>query len=171
MDQSASVLGLEGSALYISFKPSLEAKAVSFPKSCPELTFVIAKSFVQADKHTTGPVNYNLRVVECTLAAQFLARKLGVTLPEDNGPLGSTLRGFQDAYFAQEGGSTGHEEQLQKCIGIVKETLSKEEGYTREEISEILSISVEELTKKYMTRFPSKSTHAWSLNLVNTSKT
>ena len=57
MDQSASVLGLEGNALYIKFKPSLDAKPVSFPKSNPELTFVIAKSFVQADKHTTGPVN------------------------------------------------------------------------------------------------------------------
>ena len=156
MDQSASVLGLEGNALYIKFKPALDAKPVSFPKSNPELTFVIAKSFVQADKHTTGPVNYNLRVVECTLAAKILAKKHELTLPEDNGPLGSTLRGFQDTYFAKQGGgATGHEEQLQKCIDIVKQDLSKDEGYTREEITEILGISIEELTQKYMTRFPS----------------
>lgn len=155
MDQSASVLGLEGSALYITFKPALSAKAVSFPKSNPELTFVIAKSFVQADKHTTGPVNYNLRVVECTLAAKILAIKHGLTLPEDHGPLGSTLRGFQDTYFEQQGGTLSHEEQLKKCIEIVKEDLSKEEGYTLEEMTEILGISEEELTQKYMTRFPS----------------
>ena len=165
MDQSASVLGLEGNALYIKFKPSLDAKPVSFPISNPVLTFVIAKSFVQADKHTTGPVNYNLRVVECTLAAKVLARKHGLTLPEDNGPLGSTLRGFQDSYFAKQGGATGHEGQLQKCIDIVKQDLSKEEGYTREEIIEFLGISIEELTQKYMTRFPS-TTHSPSLYLT-----
>ncbi|KAI5805509.1 ribosomal protein S5 domain 2-type protein [Peziza echinospora] len=154
MDQSASVLGLEGSVLYITFKPALDAKAASFPKSTPALTFVIAKSFVQADKHTTGPVNYNLRVVESTLAAQVLAKKHGLTLPEDNGPLGSTLRGFQDTYFAQESTSSTHEEQLKKCIELVKTDLPKEEGYTREEITEILGISLEQLTKQYMTRFP-----------------
>lgn len=156
MDQSASVLGLAGNVLYISFKPSLDAKPVSFPKCTPPLTFVIAKSFVQADKHTTGPVNYNLRVVESTLAAQILAKKHGISLPEDNGPLGSTLRGFQDTYFAQDSKTSTHEEQLQKCIGFVKTDLSKEEGYTREEITQILGITVEQLTKQYMTRFPSK---------------
>ena len=156
MDQSASVLGQDGSALYISFKPTLDAKPVSFPKSDQELTFVIANSFVQADKHTTGPVNYNLRVVETTLSAQVLAKKHGVSLSEDNGPLGSTLRGFQDAYFTKHSEVYGHEQQLQKCIELVKTSLSKEEGYTREEISEILGESIDELTKKYMTRFPSK---------------
>ena len=155
MDQSASVLGLEGNALYIKFKPSLDAKPVSFPKSNPELTFVIAKSFVQADKHTTGPVNYNLRVVECTLAAKILAKKHELILPEDNGPLGSTLRGFQDTYFAKQGGAIGYKEQLQKCIDIVKRDLSQEAGYTSKDITEILGISIEELTQKYMTRFPS----------------
>ena len=165
MDQSASVLGLEGNVLYITFKPALDAKAVSFPKSTPALTFVIAKSFVQADKHTTGPVNYNLRVVESTLAAQVLAKKHGLTLPEDNGPLGSTLRGFQDTYFAQESKSSTHEEQLKKCIELVKTDLSKEEGYTREEITEILGISLEQLTKQYMTRFPSKYSQTIAISL------
>ncbi|KAF8456111.1 galactokinase-like protein [Kalaharituber pfeilii] len=154
MDQTASVFGSEGSALYISFKPYLDAKSVSFPKSNPELTFVIAKSFVQADKHTTGPINYNLRVVETTLAAQVLAKKHGLILPEDNGPLGSTLRGFQDAYFAQQGEATGHQAQLETCIEIVKRDLPKEEGYTREEITEMMDISIEKLTEKYMTKFP-----------------
>lgn len=160
MDQSASVLGQDGAALYISFKPSLDAKPVSFPKSEQELTFVIAKTFVQADKHTTGPVNYNLRVVETTLAAQVLAKKHGLTLPEDNGPLGSSLRGFQDAYFAKHSEVSGHEQQLQKLIDLVKADLALEEGYTREEISEILGESIDQLTKKYMTRFPSKTSHS-----------
>ena len=59
MDQSASVMGLEGGTLYIKFTPSLDATPVLFPKCNPEFNFVIAKSYVQADKYTTGPVNYN----------------------------------------------------------------------------------------------------------------
>ena len=72
MDQSASVFSLRDSALYVSFKPSLTARPVYFPKTEPELSFVIAQSFVAADKHVTGPVCYNLRVVECSLAAAYL---------------------------------------------------------------------------------------------------
>ena len=156
MDQSASIMGLEGGALYIKFIPALDAKPVFFPKSNPEFNFVIAKSYVQADKHTTGPVNYNLRVVETTLAAKVLAKKHGLTLPDDIGPLGCSLRGFQDAYFAQPKKSVaGYEEQLKRCIEIVKKNLEQDEGYTWKEITEILDISVEELTQKYMTRFPS----------------
>ena len=153
MDQSASVMGLEGGALYIKFTPSLDATPVFFPKCNPEFNFVIAKSYVQADKHTTGPVNYNLRVVETTLAAKVLAKKHDLVLPDDAGPLGCSLRGFQDAYFAQQG-AVGYEEQLTRCIEIVKKELVRDEGYTREEITEILDTSVVELTQKYMTRFP-----------------
>ena len=154
MDQSASVMGLEAGALYIKFIPALDAKPVLFPRSNPEFNFVIAKSYVQADKHTTGPVNYNLRVVETTLAAKVLAKKHGLALPDDIGPLGCSLRGFQDAYFAQQG-APGFEEQLKMCIEIVRKDLAEDEGYTRREIAEVLDISVEELTQKYMTRFPS----------------
>lgn len=64
MDQSASVFPLRGSALYVSFVPELSAKNVAFPEMKSPLTFVIAQSFVAADKHTTGPVCYNLRVVK-----------------------------------------------------------------------------------------------------------
>ncbi len=65
MDQSASVFSLRGSALYVSFKPTLSARAIEFPATKPEMAFVIAQSFVAADKHVTAPVCYNLRVVEC----------------------------------------------------------------------------------------------------------
>ena len=85
MDQSASVMGLEGGALYIKFTPSLDATPVFFPKCNPEFNFVIAKSYVQADKHTTGPVNYNLRVVETTLASKVLAK--GITFNRRKKPL------------------------------------------------------------------------------------
>lgn len=159
-------MGLEGGALYIKFTPALDARPVFFPNSNPEFNFVIAKSYVQADKHTTGPVNYNLRVVETTLAAKVLAKKHGLVLPGDIGPLGYSLRGFQDAYFARQGGGGGasYEEQLKRCIEIVKKDLVQDEGYTREEITEILDISAEELTQRYMTQFP--STYTTSLSLL-----
>ena len=106
MDQSASVFSLRGSALYVSFKPSLKCTPIQFPKTNPEFAFVIAQSFVAADKHTTAPVCYNLRVVECTLAAAFLAKVFGLkrTLPSDSSPLGISLRGFHDTYFEEKEG-------------------------------------------------------------------
>lgn len=163
MDQSASVFGEKDHALYISFKPKLHAKPVAFPAVKPAITFLIAKSFVQADKHTTAPVNYNLRVVETTLAAQILAKKYGLgELPEDAGPLGATLRGFQDLYFEKKDGkvaeadSSQFAEQLKELATLVPEAFPKEEGYTREEIAAILGVSVDHLVERYMTKFPGK---------------
>lgn len=154
MDQSASVLGQAGSALYISFHPALTAQPIAFPTTSPELTFIIADTLVTADKHTTGPINYNLRVVECTLAAQILAKKLNLgALPTDAGPLGNTLKGLMDVYYAS---SASHplEQKLEALIDLTKSTLTQEDGYTREEMAAILDTNVDELVKRYMTRFP-----------------
>jgi galactokinase len=155
MDQSASVLSLRGSALYVSFVPSLSARPVHFPKTNPELSFVIAQSFVAADKQVTGPVCYNLRVVECSLAAAFLHALLNKTsepLPADSGPLGISLYGFQKAYFNNS--SKPMDDQLAELVNLVKSTLTKEEGYTREEVAHVLKISVPELIKRYESTFP-----------------
>jgi galactokinase len=54
MDQAASVFSVSGSALYVSFKPSLDYTNIEFPTTDPELTFVTAQSFVAADKHVTS---------------------------------------------------------------------------------------------------------------------
>ena len=155
MDQSASVLGVQGSALYISFHPTLSATPVAFPKTTPELTFVTADTLVTADKHTTGPINYNLRVVECTLAAQILAKKLGLSqLPKDAGPLGNSLKGLMDKYFL--GKDLPLDRKLEELIEVTKKHLDKEEGYTREDMAEILDLTVEELVERCMVKFPSK---------------
>jgi galactokinase len=159
MDQSASVFSIRGSALFVSFLPSLTARPVHFPRTSPPLNFVIAQSFVAADKHVTGPVCYNLRVVECSLAAACLHALLNKTsspLPDDSGPLGISLRGFQDTYL--KASKESFEDQLTELISITKSTLTKEEGYTREEIASILSISVEDLTKRYESTFPVRAT-------------
>lgn len=155
MDQSASVLSLRGAALFVSFVPSLSARPVHFPKTSPELSFVIAQSFVAADKHVTGPVCYNLRVVECSLAAAYLHAVVNRTsspLPPDASSLGISLRGFHNAYFAKS--SKPFKQQLEELIEITKSTLTKEEGYTREEIAPLIHLSVDELNNRFTSTFP-----------------
>ncbi|WP_180981093.1 hypothetical protein, partial [Pseudovibrio exalbescens] len=128
MDQAASVFPHRGSALYVSFVPELSARNVAFPEMKSPLTFVIAQSFVAADKHLTGPVCYNLRVVEVTLAALVLGKIFGLKeVPSDAGPLGHSLRGFHDAYMHEKEGVKNNyavskaefQEQLQDLINKV----------------------------------------------------
>ena len=163
MDQSASVFGQRGSALYVSFKPTLEATPITFPETEDDLTFVVAQSLVQADKHTTGPIHYNLRVVECSLAAMLLAKIFRLKeLGEDSSPLGISLRTAQDAFFEQRGlaadntttDDMGFASQLEKLSTLVEDYILQEEGYTREELSEILGLSVPELEARFMSKFP-----------------
>lgn len=164
MDQSASVLSEEGSALMVSFSPSLSAKPIKFPPTSPELCFIIAQSFVTSNKYVTGPIRYNLRVVEVSFAAAYLNAVLnpaGTELPEDAGPLGISLRGFHDAYFYHSSTSDysaaktlTQEEELEKLIERTKETLTQEDGYTREEVAKVLNVSVADLEKRFMLKFP-----------------
>lgn len=154
MDQSASVFSIRGSALFVSFLPSLTARPVHFPKTSPELSFVIAQSFVAADKHVTGPVCYNLRVVECSLAAAYLHAVLNKTkdpLPADSGPLGVSLRGFHNTYFTNS--TLSPEDQLTELISLTKSTLTQD-GYTREEIAPIIHLSIDELNSRFTSTFP-----------------
>ncbi|KAF3767042.1 Galactokinase [Cryphonectria parasitica EP155] len=161
MDQSASVFSERGSALFVSFSPSLSARTVSFPHTNPELCFVIAQSFVAADKFVTGPIHYNLRVVECSLAAAYLNAVLnpkGTKLPTDAAPLGVSLRGFHDTYFASHpeaaAKASSAESQLSELISLTESTLDRKEGYTREEIASALGTTVDELNVAFTSKFP-----------------
>ncbi|GAB1741002.1 hypothetical protein NU219Hw_g6256t1 [Hortaea werneckii] len=163
MDQAASVFPHRGNALYVSFVPELSAKNIAFPEMKSPLVFVIAQSFVAADKHITAPVCYNLRVVEVTLAALVLSKIFGLKdLPSDASPLGYSLRTFHDLYFTQKEGvkdnysvsKSDFQAQLQDLVEKIDQYLPQEEGYTRQQMSEITGISVEELEQKYMTKFP-----------------
>ncbi|XP_078041180.1 N-acetylgalactosamine kinase isoform X2 [Augochlora pura] len=69
MDQAIAFLGKAGSAMLIEFHP-LRATNVALPKTA---VFVIAHSQVCHNKAAT--TDYNLRVVECKLAAQMIAKK------------------------------------------------------------------------------------------------
>ena len=155
MDQSASVFSLRGSALLVSFVPSLTARPIKFPKTKPELNFVIAQTFVTSDKQVTAPVCYNLRVVECSLAAEYLNAVLnqkGTPLPKDSGPLGVSLRGFHTNYFADS--ALPFEKQLTELINLTKSTLTQEDGYTREAIASVLKMTVPELNARFTSTVP-----------------
>ncbi|KAI4246807.1 MAG: hypothetical protein L6R40_001836 [Gallowayella cf. fulva] len=161
MDQSASVFAVKGDALSVSFSPDLHAEAIPFPKLEPSITFMIAQSFVTSDKHVSAPRCYNLRVVECTLAAEMTARLLKLKLPDDSAPLDRSLRGLQHAYFSRllapmEESKTPYKEQLETMLDLVPSILAEygDEGITREDIAELLSMSVSTLEEKYMTKFP-----------------
>lgn len=146
MDQSASVFSTKHSALHVDFVPSLTVNPISFPATNPPLTFLIAQSLVTSEKKITGPIHYNLRVAEVSLAAAYLnaATNPGSTLPSDVSPLGVSLRSF--------GATQG--DDLGAIISLVEKTLTKEEGYTREEIASTLGISVPDLEARFTTKSP-----------------
>ncbi|KAK6064523.1 galactokinase [Seiridium cupressi] len=154
MDQSASVFSERGSALLVSFSPSLSARPVYFPKTNPELIFVVAQSFVESNKQVTGPIHYNLRVVECSMAAAVLNAKLasGSQLPKDAGPLGVSLRGFHSNYFKDTKKSMP--DQLAELIELTKSTLTREEGYTLDEVASAAGTTVDDIKSKFMSSFP-----------------
>ena len=171
MDQAASVFSQRNAGLLIAFKPRLEANPISIPASLPgnkNLAFLIAQSFVTSNKRVTGPIHYNLRVVECTLAALYLAKVLKVSkpLPQDASPLGQSLRGVHEAYFDEHGDGSVAEPtkdpkaaqkyaaQLEKMVQIVEDYMVQEEGYTREDVGKMLGISVDELNERYTTKVP-----------------
>jgi len=128
---------------------------------------VVAQSFVAAYKHVTGPIHYNLRVVECSLAAAYLNAVLNppsTRLPGDAAPLGISLHGFHETYFALQHHDNNPSssdtkaptlpEELAELVRLTKATLTKEEGYTREEIAAALNVSVAELESRFTSRFP-----------------
>lgn len=159
MDQSASVFSKQGSALFVSFAPSLSARPVFFPKTSPELIFVVAQSFVTSNKQVTGPVRYNLRVVECSMAAAVLNALLcpGTDLPKDAGPLGVSLHGFHTNYFKDTQKSMN--EQLTELVDLTKSKLTKEEGYAVEEIAALVGVSVTDIKARFMSSFPVRGEH------------
>ncbi|SCU89904.1 LADA_0F00474g1_1 [Lachancea dasiensis] len=162
MDQAASVCGETDHALYVEFKPELKATPFRFPElRNSEIQFIIANTTVVSNKAETGPVNYNLRVVEVTVAANLLAARYDLEL-QPTGNLGKgTLRDFMDAYFARYRGASqpwdGDIEQgimrLTEMLKLVEETLTQE-GYTVQQASEAIRCSVEDFTQIYLTSFP-----------------
>ena len=115
----------------------------------------MAQSFVTSNKAETAPRHYNLRVAECTLAAVVLAKANDLTLPKDNSSLGYSLRTFHNELMRKEGRlGDPLEYQIDSVIQATQDLLTQEQGYTREEIGQLLGISVSDLEAKYLSSFP-----------------
>ncbi|PYI28561.1 galactokinase [Aspergillus indologenus CBS 114.80] len=155
MDQAASIFSRRGYLLYTQFYPNFSVQHVPIPKATEEITFLMAQSFVTSNKAETAPRHYNLRVAECTLASVVLAARHGLTLPKDNSSLGYSLRNFHNELMRKEGRlGDPLEYQIDSVIQSVREILTQEAGYTREEIAGLLGITVPELESKYLSSFP-----------------
>jgi galactokinase len=155
MDQAASIFSKRGYLLYTQFFPQFRAQHVPIPTAADEITFLMAQSFVTSNKADTAPRHYNLRVAECTLAAVILAKNYGLTLPKDNSSLGYSLRNFQHELMTKE--ERLHdplEYQIDSVIQATQDLFTKEEGYTREEMAQLLSITVPELEATFLSAFP-----------------
>lgn len=155
MDQAASIFSKRDYLLDCAFFPCFGAEHVPVPRSDPEVTFLVSQSFVAADKHVTAPKHYNLRVVECTLAALVLAKLHDVVLKPDASPLGFSLRNLQEEVMRKQGRmDQAPEEQLDAMTAMVESDLDKENGYTREDLAGILGISGNSLEEEHMSKFP-----------------
>ncbi|QID84210.1 transcriptional regulator gal3 [Saccharomyces pastorianus] len=167
MDQATSVYGEEDHALYVEFRPQLKATPFKFPQlQNHEVTFVIANTLVESNKFETAPTNYNLRVIEVTIAASALATRYGVALPshkENSNSERGNLRDFMDAYYARyenqakpwNGDIETGIDRLNKMLELVEESLSdKQEGFTMDDAAEALNCSREEFTRDYLMIFP-----------------
>lgn len=153
MDQAASIFSEKGYLLYCRFFPEFSAEHVPVPSADPEMTFLIAQSFVTSDKAVSAARHYNLRVVEVTLAAVVLAKLFDITLNPDSSSLGFSIRNFQEELMKQLGKrDLGEDKQLDLMISTVREKLIQE-SYSRKDVSEILEISVTALEEAYFSKF------------------
>eukprot|EP00882_Tetradesmus_deserticola_P016206 GHRQ01017289.1.p1 GENE.GHRQ01017289.1~~GHRQ01017289.1.p1 ORF type:complete len:350 (+),score=139.38 GHRQ01017289.1:90-1139(+) len=121
MDQAISVMGMPGVAMLVEFNP-VRATDVQLPAGA---TFVIANSMAVSKKAETADRRYNLRVVECRLAAMLLAVALGKAPAEAAGI--TTLKQVEPAIIDKYG--PGAEEQDKAVRELLHEGV-----YTPEEV-------------------------------------
>ncbi|SCW04560.1 LAFE_0H16248g1_1 [Lachancea fermentati] len=163
MDQAASVCGEIDHALYVEFKPEFRASPFKLPElQHSEVQFIIADTLIVSNKFETAPTNYNLRVVEVTVAANFLAARYGVVLQRDGNLNRGTLRGFMNAFYGHyygintpwDGNVEDGIERLTVMLKLVEETFTQHQGYTVDQISKVMECSSSEFTRDYLTNFP-----------------
>ncbi|XP_076124735.1 N-acetylgalactosamine kinase [Alosa pseudoharengus] len=124
MDQSISFLAEEGTAKLIEFNP-LRATDVQLPDGA---VFVIANCCVEMNKAASS--HFNIRVVECRIAAKVLAKAGGLEWE----------RVQKLAELQEQLGLS-----LEEALGRVEEVLHPE-PYTREEVIRLLGITAQQLS-------------------------
>lgn len=143
MDQAISLLGSKGTAKLIHFFP-LRTEDVPLPHAA---LFVILHSRVDSLKaaaERSFEDTYNMRVVECRLAAAALARRLALA------PLPAVRRLAQ---VMHEAGLT-FAEMANLCATVLPDA-----PVTRSAAAQLLGLSEAELTEQYLARVPAHVTH------------
>lgn len=130
MDQAIAFLAEKYCAQYITWKP-LKATAVALPA---EATFVVAHSLAEANKAATN--DFNIRVIECRLAAKILGIMTGVSVDEKI----LTLSQVQNLLGLNLG----------DMVELVFKHLTQK-LYTKDEISNILKMTMSDLESVYLT--------------------
>lgn len=173
MDQSVSVFGVPDHAIYVSFVPTLETMPIRLPGGGDEsFAFVVSNTLVASDKKVSGPVQYNLRVVETRLAAALLERALKVdaNLQALRPSYRNTLRAVADAYFASKPDSWNallneqeiknvYDEfgleaaQLEGMLRLIDEHLPAN-GLTREQLEDATQLSSDAFNNTFLAAFP-----------------
>jgi len=97
MDQAISVMGARGLAKLVHFNP-VRTEDVLLPAAG---VFVVANSLTVSNKAETAHTRYNLRVVECAVAAKLLGLRLG--LPRERALALRTLRELEAVAGGLEG--------------------------------------------------------------------
>lgn len=153
--------------LVVSDKKVSNVLLSSKKAACPlSLIFFVSPPFLLPSytsdfpfSQVSGPIQYNLRVAELSMATYALAKKLGIQVPETGN---FTLKVLLETYFAQNkpssnDGSNLDEEslKLQEFLKIVEENLPKGE-LKREEVEELTGLEGEEFEKVFTTKFPSE---------------
>ncbi|CAI5758936.1 unnamed protein product [Candida verbasci] len=154
MDQCASIYGEMNKALLIQFRPEIKGTPFKFPLD--DLVFVITNSLQVSNKAETGPVHYNLRVVEMAIGADMLSKKLQLeNVLQDSNSKTSSLRSVMECNYGQWDDNDIERgiEELNKMIDLVEGNLNHDR-YTVEQASKELNITTEEFTQKYLTKFP-----------------
>ncbi len=101
----------------------------------------MANSLTVSNKAETGPQNYNMRVVECRLAAIVLAIALGQTPSQARSIM--TLKQLEPLIAEKVGGPKG-EVGPEACVGVVHEHLH-EAAYSQEEVEGIIGVKLDVL--------------------------
>ena len=164
MDQCASIYGERNKAILIQFKPRLVGYPFQLPDVRPEMVFLVTNSLVKADKKASAPRNYNLRVVETSIAAELLASKFKLSLDHDSNLGTGTPRSFMDKYYEDylhepswdgadvEIGIKNLEGMLQLTESLFSE--SQKKGMSAEEVAQEMGMSLEEFQQKFLNKFP-----------------
>ena len=128
MDQAISYLAKKEYAMRIDFHPILKATEVKLPEN---VTFVLCNSLVEHKLQSAASgIGYNVRVVECRLAAALLAHKANL-------PNKTTVRrliDFEDEFCKSIENPIS---RLESCISAVK-TYLHPENYSIEELKNLI---------------------------------